>query len=97
MSPTNYFGEPDDLQASWSRWQIYADLCTRQDIPAALNVSLRQVERWITMREHYKIPFPVRHLAHLDVYSMRDWVEWFEQWEADHPRASRFNPRKRFR
>lgn len=62
------------------RAEIYADLAGVQEIAQALGVSTNCVRRWIERRESTGCPAPVRSLAYVHLYSLREWKGWHRLW-----------------
>lgn len=83
MSPTNFF-EVGEQPEPWTLAQIYADLCSRKDIPRMLNVNPHRVTNWIVHRERYKAPRPLTRVGHVDIYSRQEWRAWYARWLETH-------------
>lgn len=70
---------------TWTLKDIYDDLCTKGDLPKALNVSEARVHHWMRSQEQVKCPLPVKRLSHIHVYSLQEWKDWYTAWLAKHP------------
>ncbi len=71
-----------DEPQRWTLKDIYDDLVCRQDLPRALNVNEGRLVNWMNKREHFKSPYPIKRLAHVDIYSLQEWKDWYERYMA---------------
>jgi hypothetical protein len=49
-----------------------------------LDVTPFRVEKWIVRREKTKSPLPLRRIGGMDLYSIQEWRDWFDQWQEKH-------------
>ena len=89
MSPTDYFkGAADDgplVPKSWTLADVYADLVTLHDVAKQFNIRLPRVLRWVKYREQNNCPQPILSFGlRSNVYSMEEWVVWYDKWLVAH-------------
>lgn len=83
---SGFWIDDEDPEAPWTLARIYADLASKTEIAADLNITVHRMNRWLNRRERIKPPEPLCRVGNTDIYSKEEWRGWFARWIEKRPK-----------